>query len=144
MSLCSYAYTAISSSKNIIKYLPSAGRGNWLTGHFPECFSYDPDIFSEECYRTLGPIHVIGGLFGVRTLLLQLAINIFTHISAASLRHHGLSFKIRRLCPTLSEMPMTILRRTSFAVRLVEALVMDCFGQKVALYFRIRQLYRTR
>lgn len=54
-------------SSNIYKNIPSAGRGNWLTGHFPEAFSVDPDIFSVDCFNKYGPIHTIAGLFGVST-----------------------------------------------------------------------------
>ncbi|KAF7984103.1 hypothetical protein HWV62_16712 [Athelia sp. TMB] len=58
-------------SSSIYKNIPSAGRGNWLTGHFPEAFSVDPDIFSVDCFNKYGPIHTISGLFGKKRIVIQ-------------------------------------------------------------------------
>jgi hypothetical protein len=47
-------------------------------GHFPECFSADPDVFPAACFNTLGPIHTISGLFGVPCFMSYSKITLFT------------------------------------------------------------------
>jgi hypothetical protein len=70
-------------SNDIVKNIPSAGRGHWLTGHFRQYYSSDdPDVFSTECYNRLGPIHRISGFFGVRGL--RFLLSKYSYIGATN------------------------------------------------------------